>query len=102
MVDEITESPVATPSLAASSISDILSLIANEQCHNGPVWMDVDNSVCTSEYSDLQSGLQDDKRDGATCVTLQVIDVKKKPHVQQKCLERTRFKSSEKKGIIYI
>ncbi|CAB4002810.1 hormonally up-regulated neu tumor-associated kinase-like, partial [Paramuricea clavata] len=100
MVDNITESPIATPSLAASSISNILSLIGDEQCHNGQVWMDVDNNdlACTSEYNEVHSEIQNVERDGAACVTLQAIEVKKKGPTQQKFVGRARFKSAERKG----
>jgi hypothetical protein len=103
-VDNITESPIATPSLAASSISNIFSLIADEQCHNGQVWMDVDNNdlACTSEYNEVHSGVQNVKRDGAACVTLQAIEVKKKGPAQQKFVGRARFKSAERKGVLFF
>ena len=101
-LDKVTESPIATPSLATSSLSNILSLIGDEQCQNGQVWMDVDNkdSSCTSQHSEVQSGIQNV---GATCVTLQVMDVQmKSPPVKQKVVGPMRFKSAERKGVVYF
>ena len=99
IVNEMIESPVATPSLAASSISNILSLI-DEQCHNGQVWMDMSNNdlACTSKDSEVQTEMQNTDKNNATCVTLQTVDMKKKCPVQQTFAVRTRFKTAERKG----
>ena len=98
-VNEMIDSPVATPSLAASSISNILSLI-DEQCHNGQVWTDMSNNdlACTSKYSEVQTQMQNTDKNNSTCVTLQTVDMKKKCPVQQTFAARTRFKTAERKG----
>ena len=102
-VNEITESPVATPSLEASSISNILSLI-DKQCDNGQVWMDTSNKdlSCTSEYSVVQTRMHNAGEDIATCATPQAVDTKKKCPVQQTVAARgTRFKSADRKGPVF-
>ena len=106
-MDKVTGSRIATPSLATSSVSslsNILSLIQDEQRgHNGQVWMDVDNMnlKCTSEYDEAQSEIQNVGKCGATCVTLQLLDVKTKcpPAVHQKVVGSARFRSAERKGV---
>ena len=107
-MDKVTGSRIATPSLATSSVSslsNILSLIQDEQRgHNGQVWMDVDNMnlKCTSEYDEVQSEIQSVGKCGATCITLQLLDVKTKCHpaVHQKFVGSARFKSAERKGVV--
>ena len=103
-VNEITESPVATPSLEASSTSNILSLI-DKQCHNGQVWVDTSNKdlSCTSECSVVQTRMHNADEDIATCATPQAVDTKKKCPVQQTVSARgARFKSAGRKGPVFL
>lgn len=101
MVNEATEPPIATPSLATSSISNTLSLLADQQCHNGQVWTDVDqeDGRCTSENNEVQSGIQNCGRGGAACVILQVMDINMRSHGPQKAVGRARLKLPERKGV---
>ena len=103
-MDKVTDSPVATPSLATSSLSNMLSFIEDEECHNGQVWMDVDNKdlACTTDHSEIHSEIQNVSKDGPTCVTLQVIDMQTKcPPGKQKVVGPMRFKSAERKGVVF-
>ncbi|XP_028399336.1 uncharacterized protein LOC114522787 [Dendronephthya gigantea] len=105
-MDKVSEYKNTTPSLAESSVSHIVSLLADEQCYNGQVLMDVDSKdlVCTSGYNEAQSEeVQDDVKAGATCVTLQVIDNAKKTYrgQQKSANAKTIFRSSERRGAVF-
>lgn len=104
--DKILESRNATPSLAASSTSNILSWMANDPCHNGQVWMNMDSKELVSypAYNEVQSGRQDNEQGTSevrpTSVTLQVMDIKKRYPVQQRFNERAKRKSVRRKGAL--
>ena len=88
-MDRVSGYKNATPSLAEFSVSNTISLIADKQCYNGQVLMDVDSKdlVSTSGYNEAQSEVQSDVSCGATC----------RAHVKS-ANTKTRCRSSKREG----